>query len=69
MKSKVGLLQELGWNDELIKHFMIDDTEYLEQPEHELRADVFETNTFTLTCNAQNSIDYTLYSTEHSKKY
>ena len=39
MTSKKNLLKELGWPNELIQHFMIDDSEYTDDPSSEYPAE------------------------------
>jgi len=52
MPKKSNLLKELGWDEALIKHFMIEDSEFVESPHTELEAEVFDTNSLTISYNA-----------------
>lgn len=52
MPKKSNLLKELGWDDALIKHFMIEDSEFVESPHTELETEVFDTNSLTISYNA-----------------
>ena len=52
MEKKSELLKELGWSDDLIQHFMIDDSEYSNAEEKELETKMYETNSMTFTYNA-----------------
>ena len=52
MQKKSNLLKELGWSDDLINHFMIEDNEYADQPQSELKTEVFDTNSLTISFNA-----------------
>lgn len=52
MPQKSNLLKELGWDDALIKHFMIEDSEFVEPPHAELKTEVFDTNSLTISYNA-----------------
>ena len=49
MPQKSNLLKELGWDDALIKHFMIEDSEFVEPPHTELKTEVFDTNSLTIS--------------------
>ncbi len=60
MKSKTNLLKELGWSDELIQHFMIEDCEYSDDKELELQTKVYESNSLTFTYNAPVSGQYVI---------
>ncbi len=51
MVSKNSLLKELGWSDELINHFLIDDSEYTENSISEFSATVYDTNTFVINAS------------------
>ena len=59
MSKKSELLKELGWNEELIQHFMIDDSDYSSEEEKELKTEVYETNSLTFTYNAGTNGFYT----------
>jgi len=50
--KKSNLLKELGWNDALIRHFMVEDGEFVNQAKTELKTEVFETSSFTMSYNA-----------------
>ena len=52
MEKKSELLKELGWNEDLIQHFMIDDSVYSNAEEKELETEMYETNSMTFTYNA-----------------
>ena len=60
MATKKELLKELGWNDELIQHFMVDDSTYRVDQDLEYQNEVFETNTLTFTYNSQVSGQYVI---------
>ena len=51
MASKKNLLKELGWSDELIKHFMIDDSEYIDSDKPELVATIYDTSSYVVNLN------------------
>lgn len=51
MENKNSLLKALGWSDELIKHFMIDEKEDTDEVFSELTEVVYDTNSFTVSCN------------------
>lgn len=55
MVKKSELLKELGWNEDLIQHFMIDDSIFSEHEESDLKTEMFETNSMTVTFNSENS--------------
>ena len=52
MEKKSELLKELGWSEDLIQHFMIDDSVYSNAEEKELETEMYETNSMTFTYNA-----------------
>jgi len=49
MTKKSDLLKELGWGEDLICHFMIEDSEFAEIGEPELTAEVYDSHTLTIT--------------------
>lgn len=55
MPKKSSLLKELGWNDELIRHFMIDDVHKDEALEELSDAKVYDSHSITLTFNAEKT--------------
>lgn len=55
MGKKSDLLKELGWNDDLIRHYMIEDSDYSETVESQLVAEVYDSHSMTVTFNAENS--------------
>lgn len=55
MYKKSQLLKELGWDDKLIKHYMVEDSEEDVNVEQELVAEVFDTHTMTVTFSAENN--------------
>lgn len=55
MKNRTDLLKEIGWTDELIQHFLVDDSDLFEQRPDDLSPNVFDTNTYTVVCNAVTS--------------
>ena len=65
MATKKDLLKELGWNKELIQHFMVDDSTYHKDQELEYQNEVFESNTLTFTYNAQVSGQYVIQQTQN----
>lgn len=52
MQKKSNLLKELGWDDRLISHFMIDDSEYNSNQSELPMVEVYESNTLTITYNS-----------------
>ncbi len=44
MGKKSDLLKELGWNDDLIRHYMIEDSDYGETVESQLVAEVYDSH-------------------------
>lgn len=48
MFKKSNLLKELGWNDALIRHFMVEDGEFVNQAKTEPKTEIFETNSFIM---------------------
>ena len=55
MKVKSELLKELGWNDTLIQHFMVDDSGENVGREEAYDVGVFDSRSLTLTINAEQS--------------
>ena len=56
MTKKTDLLKELGWSDDLIRHFMVEDSEYLETTEPELVAEIFDSHSMRVTFNSENTV-------------
>ena len=50
--KKRDLLKEIGWNDELIKHFMVDDIPCETETEENMSIPVQDTSTMTFTYNS-----------------
>lgn len=56
MPTKSDLLRQLGWDDSLIKHFLIDDTAYEEKDrDNEKEVEIVDSNSITITYNAESS--------------
>ena len=55
MSKKSDLLKELGWNDELIQHYMIEDSESKNENHHPLEVEKFEANHMTIIYNAETA--------------
>lgn len=55
MIKKNDLLKELGWDDQLIQHFMIENSEFDETDEKTKLVDVSDSCSMTLTLNAENA--------------
>ena len=55
MTKKSDLFKELGWDDKLIQHFLIEDSEYDDKEEKQLVAEVSDLRSMTVTFNAENS--------------
>ena len=55
MSQKSNLLKELGWDDALIKHYMVDESEYVEIPHTELEVEIFDSNSLTINYNTLSS--------------
>jgi hypothetical protein len=49
------LLKELGWNDDLIRHFMVTDSGETDRQEDQTVVEVFDSHSMMLTFNAENS--------------
>lgn len=70
MPNKSDLLKQLGWNDILIQHFMIDDSDYAERKQtDDNHVEVFDSNSFTITYNAEISGTATIVRAITSAKY
>ena len=55
MPKKTDLLKELGWDDKLIQHYMVEDSIDDRSVDQELVAEVFDTHTMTVTFYAENN--------------
>ena len=55
MKKKSDLFKELGWDDQLIQHYMIEDFEFDEKEEQQLVAEISDARSMTVTFNTENS--------------
>ncbi len=55
MIAKSDLLKELGWNDDLIRHFMVTESGETDRQEEPAVVEVFDSHSLTLTFNAGNS--------------
>ena len=55
MKKKSDLFKELGWDDQLIHHYMINDSEFDEKDDQQLIAEILDSRSMTVTFNAENS--------------
>lgn len=53
--KKSELLRELGWNDELIKNYILDDDGFDYEEEPNISGDIFETNSMIITYNSDTS--------------
>lgn len=49
MSKKSELLKKLGWNEELVRHFMVDDNENAEQENDGYIAEVYDTRTLQIS--------------------
>lgn len=64
MPNKSDLLKQLGWSDILIQHFMVDDSDYSETKIiDDNHVEVFDSNSFTITYNAEISGTATIVKT------
>ena len=54
MPRKSDLLRGLGWDDNLIRHFMIEDSGYIESEDSPYIAEVYDSNSMTVTFNSEN---------------
>ncbi len=56
MAKKSDLLKELGWDDRLIEHFLIDNSDYTEKELIEdNRVTVYDSSSFTIAYNVEES--------------
>lgn len=55
MPKKSELLKELGWNDDLIRHFMVEDLDYEEGMKPQLITEVFDSRSLKVTFSADNA--------------
>lgn len=60
MATKKELLKELGWGEDLIQHFLVDDSKYIPDQEMEYHNEIFESNSLTFTYNAQVNGHYVI---------
>lgn len=54
MAKKSDLLKELGWTDDLIRHYMVENADTGEIGNEELIAEVHDTHSLTVTFSAEN---------------
>lgn len=54
MSKMVTILKSMGWNEELIRHFMIEDRDVEESNESMNTNDIYDTNSITLTVSEVN---------------
>ena len=54
MAKKSDLLKELGWTDDLIRHYMVENADTREIGNEELIAEVHDTHSMTVTFSAEN---------------
>lgn len=56
MSKKVDLLKQLGWDDTLIKHFMINDSDYIEKTQsNNSHVEICDCNSIIITYNSELS--------------
>jgi len=55
MPKKSDLLMMLGWSDELIRHFMVDDAGEVEQDNDNQIVEVYDTRTLMVDFNSSQS--------------
>lgn len=55
MTKKSELLKELGWSEDLIRHYMIEDSDIVETGANELIAEVHDSHSMTVIFSAENS--------------
>lgn len=65
MNTKSDLLKELGWTEELIQHYFIDDSDFSDQPTDNLTPSIFDSNTYTVVCRAETSGNQIVVSAHH----
>ena len=53
MAKKSDLLKELGWTDDLIRHYMVEDMDFGDFGKEELISEVHDTNSMTVTFTAE----------------
>ena len=54
MGKKSDLLKEMGWSEDLIKHFLISTSEYSELPEQEMVAEIYDSHSLKLSFSAES---------------
>lgn len=54
MSKMVTILRSMGWDEELIQHFMIEDRDIEESTESIITNEIYDTNSITLTVNEIN---------------
>lgn len=55
MVKRTNLLKILGWDDALIKHYMIDNNECDTVDDFDIETETFDSNNLTVTFDANNS--------------
>ena len=54
MAKKSDLLKELGWNEKLIRHYMIEDSDYSKDEDLQLITEVYDSHSMIVTFSADN---------------
>jgi len=68
MAKKSDLLKELGWSDDLIRHYMVEDMDAGDFGNDELIAEVHDTHSMTVTFNAENPAGSSFVVMSHAAK-
>lgn len=55
MAKKSDLLKQLGWNNQLIQHFMVVDTEYTNNENNQLKVEVYDSSSLKVSLNSEKS--------------
>lgn len=55
MSNKRDLLIELGWDENLLRLYLINDSESDDSNDQQFIAEIFDSNSLTVTFNAENS--------------
>ncbi len=47
--NKSGLLKELGWSEELIRHYFVDDSDFIDETTQENNTITYDTTSFVIS--------------------
>lgn len=54
MSKKSDLLKELGWSDDLIRHFLVEDSYVIDYDDQNLITEVYDSHSMTVVFDSEN---------------